>query len=263
MGTYLMSQSIAAASAEISSRESALRASARASSMVAMPSAMVVCTSMGGSVSTAAPTMRGRRYSPRMLPYEVRDGVHVMFLQPNPEKPRGGVVVLDAWLIGEIKAALTRIAAEKPKGFVLASASTRVFVAGADLAEIDALDDAGLSPGDVGYVNAHGTSTQANDSNETSAIKASLGERANQIPVSSTKSMTGHLLGGAGGLESVFTVLAVHHQVSPPTINIFNQDPECDLDYCANTARDMRIDVAIKNNFGFGGTNGTLIFQRI
>jgi 3-oxoacyl-[acyl-carrier-protein] synthase II len=101
------------------------------------------------------------------------------------------------------------------------------------------------------------------DVNETNAIKAALGDHARRVVVNSTKSMTGHLLGGAGGVESVFTVLAVHHQVSPPTINIFNQDPECDLDYCAGTARDMKIDVAVKNNFGFGGTNGTLVFRRI
>jgi 3-oxoacyl-[acyl-carrier-protein] synthase II len=99
--------------------------------------------------------------------------------------------------------------------------------------------------------------------NETNAIKAALGDAARNIVVNSTKSMTGHLLGGAGGVESVVTALAVHHQISPPTINIFNQDPECDLDYCANTAREMRIDVALKNSFGFGGTNGTLVFRRL
>ena len=99
------------------------------------------------------------------------------------------------------------------------------------------------------------------DKNETDAIKAALGDRAKKIVVNSTKSMTGHLLGGAGGLESVFTVLALHHKKSPPTINIFNQDPECDLDYCANSARDVAINVAVKNNFGFGGTNGTLVFR--
>ena len=113
------------------------------------------------------------------------------------------------------------------------------------------------------YLNAHGTSTPLGDINECNAIKAALGEHAKKVVVNSTKSMTGHLLGGAGGIESVFTVLALHHQKSPPTINIFNQDPECDLDYCANTARDMKIDVALKNNFGFGGTNGTLVFKRI
>jgi 3-oxoacyl-[acyl-carrier-protein] synthase II len=126
-----------------------------------------------------------------------------------------------------------------------------------------ALRNAGVNPGDVHYVNAHGTSTPLGDTNETNAIKAAFGDDAKKLVVNSTKSMTGHLLGGAGGIESVFTVLALHHQKSPPTINIFNQDPECDLDYCANTARDMKIDVAVKNNFGFGGTNGTLVFKRV
>jgi 3-oxoacyl-[acyl-carrier-protein] synthase II len=125
-----------------------------------------------------------------------------------------------------------------------------------------ALRNAGVNAAEVQYLNAHGTSTPLGDINETNAIKMAFGEHAKQMVVNSTKSMTGHLLGGAGGIESVFTVLAVHHQVSPPTINIFNQDPECDLDYCANTARDMKIDVAVKNNFGFGGTNGTLVFRR-
>ncbi len=127
----------------------------------------------------------------------------------------------------------------------------------------NALTNAGLNASDVHYLNAHGTSTPLGDINETNAIKAALGDHAKKVVVNSTKSMTGHLLGGAGGIESVFTVLALHHQKSPPTINIFNQDPECDLDYCANTARDMKIDVAVKNNFGFGGTNGTLVFKRI
>ncbi len=126
----------------------------------------------------------------------------------------------------------------------------------------NALRDAGLNPEDVQYVNAHGTSTPLGDVNETNAIKACFGDHAKKLVVNSTKSMTGHLLGGAGGIESVFTVLAVHNQVSPPTINIFNQDPECDLDYCANTKREMKIDAALKNNFGFGGTNGTLVFKR-
>ena len=130
-------------------------------------------------------------------------------------------------------------------------------------AMLAALRDAGLNADQVQYVNAHGTSTPLGDLNETNAIKAALGDHVYKTVVSSTKSMTGHLLGGAGGVESVFTVLAVHTQKVPPTINIFNQDPECDLDYCANTARDMKIDVAIKNNFGFGGINGTLVFKRI
>ena len=126
----------------------------------------------------------------------------------------------------------------------------------------NALRDAGVNANAVQYLNAHGTSTPLGDLNETNAIKAALGHAARQVVVSSTKSMTGHLLGGAGGIESVFTVMALHEQKVPPTINIFNQDPECDLDYCANTARDMKIDVAMKNNFGFGGTNGTLVFKR-
>ncbi|MFN7753901.1 MAG: beta-ketoacyl-ACP synthase II [Pseudomonadota bacterium] len=128
---------------------------------------------------------------------------------------------------------------------------------------LNALRNAGVAPSDVQYLNAHGTSTPLGDKNETDAIKAAFGDAARSLVVNSTKSMTGHLLGGAGGLESVITVLAIHHQVSPPTINIFNQDPECDLDYCANAARDLRIDAAVKNNFGFGGTNGSLVFRRL
>ena len=130
-------------------------------------------------------------------------------------------------------------------------------------AMLNALRNAGLAPDAIDYLNAHGTSTPLGDVNETKAIKAALGAHAHNVVVSSTKSMTGHLLGGAGGVESVFTVLALHEQKIPPTINLFAQDPECDLDYCANVARDAKIEVAMKNNFGFGGTNGTLIFQRV
>ncbi|MCX7216507.1 MAG: beta-ketoacyl-ACP synthase II [Burkholderiales bacterium] len=133
---------------------------------------------------------------------------------------------------------------------------------GARRCMVAAMRNAGINPDQVDYVNAHGTSTPLGDVAETVAIKRGLGDHAHKVVVNSTKSMTGHLLGGAGGLESVFTVLAVHHQKSPPTINIFNQDPNCDLDYCANTARDMPINIAVKNSFGFGGTNGTLIFAK-
>ena len=126
-----------------------------------------------------------------------------------------------------------------------------------------ALKNAGVNADQIDYLNAHGTSTPLGDLNETNAIKLALGDHAKKTVVNSTKSMTGHLLGGAGGIESVFTILAIHDQKRPPTINIFNQDPECDLDYCANTARDLKIDMAMKNNFGFGGTNGTLIFKRV
>jgi 3-oxoacyl-[acyl-carrier-protein] synthase II len=128
---------------------------------------------------------------------------------------------------------------------------------------LNALKNAGLNTEQISYLNAHGTSTPLGDKNETDAIKAAFGDHAYKMTINSTKSMTGHLLGGAGGLESVLSVLAVHHQVSPPTINIINQDPECDLDYCANTARQMNIQYAMKNSFGFGGTNGTLIFGKV
>ncbi len=127
----------------------------------------------------------------------------------------------------------------------------------------NALNDAGLAPDRVNYVNAHGTSTPLGDKNETDAIKAAFGESAKSLVISSTKSMTGHLLGGAGGVESVFTVLALHHGICPPTINLTDPDPECDLDYCAHTARELEVDVAVKNNFGFGGTNGTLVFAKV
>ena len=128
---------------------------------------------------------------------------------------------------------------------------------------VNALRDAGINGDQVQYINAHGTSTVLGDKNESDAIKATFGTHAKKILVNSTKSMTGHLLGGAGGLESVFTVLALHHQKSPPTINIFKQDPACDLDHCANTARDLKMKYAVKNNFGFGGTNGTLVFGKV
>ncbi len=128
---------------------------------------------------------------------------------------------------------------------------------------LHALRNSGVSPEQISYVNAHGTSTPLGDKNETAALKLAFGDHAYKLVVNSTKSMTGHLLGAAGGIEAVFTTLAVHHQISPPTINLFNQDPECDLDYCANEARDMKIDVALSNSFGFGGTNGSMLVGRL
>ena len=175
----------------------------------------------------------------------------------------GGIMVLEEY--EHAKARGAKIYAELA-GFGMSADAGHMTAPNMDgprRAMLSALQNAGLNVDQVNYLNAHGTSTPLGDLNETNAIKAALGEHARKIVVNSTKSMTGHLLGGAGGLESVFTVLALHHQKSPPTINIFNQDPECDLDYCANTGRDMRIDVAVKNNFGFGGTNGTLVFKRI
>ena len=135
--------------------------------------------------------------------------------------------------------------------------------AGASRCMVSALANAELNRDEVQYINAHGTSTPLGDLAEVQGIKRTFGDHAGKLVVNSTKSMTGHLLGGAGGLEAVFTVLAMYHQVSPPTINIFNQDPACDLDFCANTAREMKIDYAVKNSFGFGGTNGTLIFKKV
>lgn len=174
-----------------------------------------------------------------------------------------GVMVLEEYEFAKARGA--RIYAEVSGYGLSADAGhmTAPSMDGPRRAMVSALRNAGLNPDQVDYLNAHGTSTPLGDLNETNAIKAALGEHANKVVVNSTKSMTGHLLGGAGGIESVFTVLALHHQKSPPTINIFNQDPECDLDYCANTARDMKIEVALKNNFGFGGTNGSLVFKRV
>lgn len=125
-----------------------------------------------------------------------------------------------------------------------------------------AIRHAGIQPSDIAYLNAHGTSTAVGDVNEVKAIKEVFGEHAKKLVVNSTKSMTGHLLGGAGGVESVFTVMAVKNQISPPTINVQNQDPECDIDCCANEAREMTIEYAMKNSFGFGGTNSTVIYKR-
>ncbi|MHB1199384.1 MAG: beta-ketoacyl-ACP synthase II [Polaromonas sp.] len=175
----------------------------------------------------------------------------------------GGVVVLEEY--EHAKARSAKIYAEVI-GFGMSADAYHITapdIDGPRRSMVMALKNAGINADQVQYLNAHGTSTPLGDLNETNAIKAAFGSHAKKVVVSSTKSMTGHLLGGAGGIESVFTVLALHHQKIPPTINIFNQDPECDLDYCANTARDARIDVAVKNNFGFGGTNGTLVFKHI
>ncbi|RFO95525.1 beta-ketoacyl-[acyl-carrier-protein] synthase II [Rhodoferax lacus] len=175
----------------------------------------------------------------------------------------GGVVVLEEY--EHAKARGARIYAELA-GFGMSADAGHMTAPNMDgprRAMVNAMRNAGVNPDQIDYLNAHGTSTPLGDINETNAIKAALGDAAKKTVVNSTKSMTGHLLGGAGGLESVVTILAIYHQKSPPTINLFNQDPECDLDYCANTARDMRIDVALKNNFGFGGTNGSLVFKRI
>lgn len=134
---------------------------------------------------------------------------------------------------------------------------------GAMRAMRNAMRDAGVNPDEVDYINAHGTSTPLGDVAETIAVKRALGDHANRVVVNSTKSMTGHLLGGAGGVEAVFSILAIMNQKSPPTINLFTPGEGCDLDYCANAARDLKIDVAISNSFGFGGTNGSVLFKKV
>ncbi|MDN8581534.1 beta-ketoacyl-ACP synthase II [Eikenella corrodens] len=175
-----------------------------------------------------------------------------------------GVLVLEEYEHAKKRGA--KIYAELA-GFGMSSDAHHITAPNAEgpaLAVARALKDAGLNPSDIDYVNAHGTSTPLGDANETTALKLAFGEHAKKLVVNSTKSMTGHLLGGAGGVEAVYSVLALYHQKSPPTINIFEQDVEggCDLDYCANEARDLPIRAAISNSFGFGGTNGTLAFKR-
>jgi len=127
----------------------------------------------------------------------------------------------------------------------------------------NAMRNAGINPDEIDYINAHGTSTPQGDLAETLAAKATFGDRARMIAMSSTKSMTGHLLGAAGGVEAIYTALAIHHQVAPPTINLFTPDPACDLDYVPNAARQLKINIAMSNSFGFGGTNGTLVMRRL
>jgi 3-oxoacyl-[acyl-carrier-protein] synthase II len=134
---------------------------------------------------------------------------------------------------------------------------------GAQKAMRNAINDAGLDPADVDYINAHGTSTKAGDTGESQAVEAVLGDAAKTVAVSSTKSMTGHALGAAGALEAVFTILAIRDQIAPPTINLDEPDEGCNLDYVPHTARKMKIDHALSNSFGFGGTNGSLLFSRV
>lgn len=176
-----------------------------------------------------------------------------------------GILVLEEYEHAMARGA--RIYAELP-GFGMSADANHMTApcedgSGAARCMSNALRNAGITPDKVDFINAHGTSTPLGDLAETKAVKLCFGDHAKKIAVNSTKSMTGHLLGAAGGVEAVFSALAVHHQISPPTINIFEQDPECDLDYVANTARKMKIDVALSNSFGFGGTNGTLVFRKV
>lgn len=176
-----------------------------------------------------------------------------------------GILVLEEY--EHAKARGAKIYAELP-GFGMSADANHMTApcedgSGAARCMANALRNAGIAPDKVDYVNAHGTSTPLGDLAETKAVKLCFGDHARKIAVNSTKSMTGHLLGAAGGVEAVFSALAVHHQIAPPTINIFEQDPECDLDYVPNMARNMKIDVALSNSFGFGGTNGTLVFRKV
>ena len=197
------------------------------------------------------PAAASRPYDTGRDGFVMGEGAAVMVLEEYEHaKARGARIYAEFASIG-MSADAHHITAPEPEG------------AGASRAMLEAVSTAGGTLRDVVHINAHATSTPVGDVAETNAIRRAFGDLADSIPVSATKSMTGHLLGGAGGVESVFSVLAVHHQISPPTINIFEQDPECDLDYCANVAREMKIDVAMKNNFGFGGTNGTLVFRRV
>jgi 3-oxoacyl-[acyl-carrier-protein] synthase II len=127
----------------------------------------------------------------------------------------------------------------------------------------NAMNDAGMNATDIDYINAHGTSTPAGDVAETQALKRAMGNHASKVAISSTKSMTGHLLGAAGGIEAIFSILTIRDQVLPPTINLTDPDPACDLDYVPNVARETKVNIAMSNSFGFGGTNGTLIFKKI
>jgi 3-oxoacyl-[acyl-carrier-protein] synthase II len=224
----------------------------------------------GGSESTVSPLGLGGFASARAL--SARNDDPATASRPWDRDRDGfvlgegaGVMVLEEY--EHAKARGAKIYAEVV-GFGMSADANHITApledgSGASRCMVSAMQYAGINPDQVHYVNAHGTSTPVGDVAEVKGIKRTFGDHAGKLVVNSTKSMTGHLLGGAGGLESVFTVLAIHNQVSPPTINIFNQDPECDLDFCANTARDMKIDYAVKNSFGFGGTNGTLVFAKV
>jgi 3-oxoacyl-[acyl-carrier-protein] synthase II len=211
---------------------------------------------IGGFTAARAMTMRNDDPHTASRPWDVdRDGFVL--------GEGAGVMVLEEYEHAKRRGA--NIVAELI-GYGMSSDAYHITAPNADgprRGMINALRNAQLDVDAVQYVNAHGTSTPLGDKNETVAIKAAFGDHAKKLVVNSTKSMTGHLLGAAGGIEGVFTALAIRDQVSPPTMNIFNQDPECDLDYCANEARPMKIDIAISNSFGFGGTNGTMVLRRL
>ena len=214
-------------------------------------------TAMGGFVSAKALSRRNDDPQSASRPWDVdRDGFVL--------SDGSGVVVLEE--LEHAKARGARIYAELVgyglSGDAYHMTSPSVGGEGAARCMKAALRDAALNPDQVDYINAHGTSTPAGDICETQAMKSALGDHAYKIAISSTKSMTGHLLGAAGGVEAVLSALSIKHQIAPPTINLDNPDPECDLDFVPNTARDMNIDIVLSNSFGFGGTNGSLVFKR-
>jgi 3-oxoacyl-[acyl-carrier-protein] synthase II len=214
-------------------------------------------TAMGGFASAKAMSKRNNDPQAASRPWDKdRDGFVL--------SDGAGVVVLEE--LEHAKARGAKIYAELV-GFGMSGDAYHITTpseggAGAARCMSSALRDAGINPEQVDYINAHGTSTPAGDLGETQAMKTALGDHAYKVAISSTKSMTGHLLGAAGGIEAVLTALSIKHQIAPATINLDNQDPECDLDYIPNVARDMTINVALSNSFGFGGTNGSLVFKR-
>ncbi len=228
-----------------------------ADAMVAGGSEATVCPlGIGGFASARALSTRNDDPTAASRPWDKdRDGFVL--------GEGAGVMVLEAWEHATRRGANIYV---ELVGFGMSGDAHHITAPNVDgprQCMLAALRNAEIDVDQVQYLNAHGTSTPLGDKNETDAIKAAFGAHAYKLVVNSTKSMTGHLLGGAGGLESLFTVLALHHQISPPTINLQTPDPDCDLDYCANTARQMPIEYALKNNFGFGGTNGSLVFRRV
>ncbi len=213
---------------------------------------------VGGFAASRALSTRNDDPATASRPFDIdRDGFVV--------GEGAGVVVLEEY--EHAKARGAKIYAEV-SGFGMSSDAHHITAPlqdgdGARRAMANALKNAGVNSDEVDAINPHATSTQLGDIAETVAIKRQFGDHAKKIAISGTKSMTGHLLGAAGGVEAVFSILSMHNNVAPPTINIFNQDPQCDLDYVPNVARDMKIDVVVSNSFGFGGTNGTLVFRRI
>ncbi|KJV06442.1 beta-ketoacyl-ACP synthase II [Methylocucumis oryzae] len=215
-------------------------------------------TAMGGFISAKALSRRNDNPQAASRPWDKdRDGFVL--------SDGAGVVVLEEY--EHAKARGAKIYAELI-GFGMSGDAYHITTPseggeGAARCMRNALRDAGINPSEVDYINAHGTSTPAGDLGETQAMKSALGGHAYKVAISSTKSMIGHLLGAAGGIEAVLTALSLKYQIAPPTINIDNQDPDCDLDFIPNTAREMKMTIAMSNSFGFGGTNGSLVLRRI